>query len=306
MPTGNYWPVKFSLRANLVLMLLVLGPGAWAQKTGEVDYPYLGIKFTIPAGWKGEGQGDGFLIASDTQPGWVFMMAHGEKDLTALKQAAEAGLYDEEVSLQKSGGFDAVGQGGIGAEFVGTIQGQPAKAYVVGIINTFGQGVSIISATSQEGYTDEYKKLARDIALGIRFYEPVEPPITKEWRDALKGAKLTYMKSSYSSGGVSVDGYSTYSGYSSHKEIALCASGAFSYYSSSNLSVDTGGAFAGSAGSNDGLGKWNVSVNEMGVPMLNLEFNDGKVYTYELGYEKDKTYLNGDRYFRTYDNVACN
>ncbi|MBZ0244992.1 MAG: hypothetical protein K8H85_03510 [Cyclobacteriaceae bacterium] len=292
------------MRLAFVIFILCY-QSAFSQKTGEVDYPYLGIKFTIPPQWKGGESGDGFLIISDTQPGLIFMVPHDVNDLDILKREAEAGLQEEGVVLQKTGGFDEVGKGGVGAEFEGIIQGQSAKAYVVGIINPFGNGVSIISATTTEMYTDVYKKLAQQIAMSIQFSEPIEAPVTQEWRDALKGAKLTYMNSDYSSGGVSVGGYSTYSGYSSHSEITLCANGYFSYYSSDSFSVDTGGGFANSAGNNNGQGNWEVTSSGNGEPVLKLLFNNGKTHSYQLSYKDKKTYLNDTRYFRTYD-AKCN
>ncbi|MFZ1805580.1 MAG: hypothetical protein WAU36_00070 [Cyclobacteriaceae bacterium] len=291
---------------RLIFLLFILScQSAFAQQIGEVDYPYLGIKFTIPTEWKGAESGDGFLIVSDTKQGLVYMMANEEKDLEKLKQEAEAGIQEEGVSLQKSSEFEEVGKGGVGAEFEGIIQGQQAKAYVVGIINPFGYGVSIISATTKEIYTDVYKKLAQQIAMSIQFSEPIELPVTQEWREALKGAKLTYMKSNYSSGGVSVGGYSTYSGYSSHSEITLCTNGSFAYYSSDSFSVDTGGVFANSAGNKNGQGSWEVNTNGSGEPVLNLHFDNEKIYSYKLSYAEKKTYLNDTRYFRTYD-AKCN
>ena len=277
---------------------------AYSQQTGVVDYPYLGIRFTIPSGWKGAESGGGYVIASDTQPGLVLMAPHEENDLAALKREAEAGLRDEGVVLSKSGEFESIGAGGVGALFEGVIQGQQAKAYVIGVINPFGTGVTIISASTKESYSDAHRNLARELALSLKFSEPVEPPVTQEWRDALKGAKLTYLKSNYSSGG-SVNGYSTYSGYSSHNEITLCANGQFSYYSNNSMSVDTGGAFAGGAGNDSGQGQWRVEANGQGQPTLVLKFNDGKNYSYTLSYEDKKTYLNNTRYFRTYDS-KCN
>ena len=276
-----------------------------AQKTGEVDYPNLGIKFTIPEGWKGAETDGGFLMGSDSKPGLVIMLPHEVKDLNILKKEAEAGLYDEGIALKKSSEFESIGKEGIGAEFEGLIQGEKAKAYVAGIINPFGSGVTIMATTTISSYNNDYKELAKKIAMSLKFSQPVEPPVTQEWRNTLSGAKLTYLNSSYSSG-ASYDGYSTYSGYSSRHEITLCPNGYFSNYSSSSMSVDTGGAFAGGAGNDNGQGKWSVVTNADGTPVLKLEFNNGEVSSYKLSYEDSKTYLSGSRYFRTYDNVQCN
>ncbi len=80
------------MRLAFVIFILCY-QSAFSQKTGEVDYPYLGIKFTIPPQWKGGESGDGFLIISDTQPGLIFMVPHDVNDLDILKREAEAGLH---------------------------------------------------------------------------------------------------------------------------------------------------------------------------------------------------------------------
>ncbi|MEQ8303935.1 MAG: hypothetical protein RIB47_11125 [Cyclobacteriaceae bacterium] len=297
---------QFHLLLNCLLSLLVLAPRlSLAQQTGEVDYPYLGIKFTIPNNWKGAEAEGGFLIASDTEPGLIFLLPHEVKDIELLKQEAEAGVKEEGIMLSKISEFEAVGQEGVGAEFEGMIQGEAAKAFVAAVINPFGSGVTILAAAASKSYSAHYKQLAKEIAMSLQFSEPVEPPVTQEWRNTLSGAKLTYLNSSYDSG-PSYGGYSTYSSYSSRNEITLCPTGLFSYYSSSSMSVDTGGAFAGNAGNIDGRGKWSVTANAEGVPVLRLDFANGEVYSYKLTYENKKTYLNGSRYFRTYDDVQCN
>ena len=276
-----------------------------AQQTGEVDYPYLGLKFTIPNGWKGGETEGGYLIGSDTQPGLIILLPHQVKDIEALKQEAEAGIQEEGIMLKKVGPFETVGQEGVGALFEGAVQGEAAKAFVAAVINPFGAGVTIMAATAASGYNATYRELVNEIALSLKFSEPVEPPITEEWRNTLKGAKLTYLNSSYDSG-PSYGGYSTYSSYSSREEITLCASGTFSFYSSNSMSVDTGGAFADGGGDNSGEGTWTVATNGAGVPVLKLQFENGEINTYQLTYEDSKTYLNGSRYFRTYDDVQCN
>ncbi len=297
--------MPFIRRYAIVIIALSANIIGKAQKAGEVDYPYLGIKFTIPDGWKGAETEGGFLMGSDTKPGLIVMLPHDVKDLNGLRQEAEAGLQGEGISLSKSSEFESVGKEGIGAEFEGLIQGEQAKAYVAGIINPFGSGVTIMAASTTSSYNNDYKELAKRIAMSLKFSQPVEPPVTQEWRNTLMGAKLTYLNSSYSSG-ASYDGYSTYSGYSSRHEITLCPNGYFSDYSSNSMSVDTGGAFAGGGGNDSGQGKWSVVANADGNPVLKLEFNNGEVSSYKLSYEEGKTYLSGSRYFRTYDNTQCN
>lgn len=269
-----------------------------AQQTGEVNYPSLGIRFTIPAGWKGAESGEVYVMGSDTQPGLIFLMTHEENQLDKLKAQAEAGLIDDGVSLQKSGALEEVGKEGIGAEFSGSIRGTAARAYVAAVINPFGTGVTVLAATDVPNYSDAYRKLAREVAMSLQFSQPVEPPVTQEWRNTLQGAKLTYLDS-YSS-----SSYSSYGGYSSREEILLCGD-RFSFYKSSSMSIDTGGAYASSGGNSANTGRWEVTTSGAGVPVLRLQFDNGSVSEYELDYRDKKTYLNDYRYFRTYDHGEC-
>ncbi len=269
-----------------------------AQQTGLVDYPSLGIRFTIPEGWKGMESGEVFLMGSDTQPGLIILMTHQESQIQRLKAQAEAGLIDEGVNLQKAGEFEKVGVEGVGAEFSGSIQGTPAKAYVAAIINPFGTGVTMVAATDIPNYSSLYKQLANEIVNSLQFSKPIEPPITQEWRQTLQGAKLTYLNSYTSSG------YDSYGGYSNHEEILLCGN-RFNFYKSTSMSVDAGGAYANGGGNSSNTGSWNVIGNGTGLPILQLTYDNGNVSEFELEYKGEKTYLNGYRYFRTYDHGEC-
>ena len=242
-------------------------------------------------------------MGSDQIPGLIFMMPHDEKNIESLKSGAQEGILDEGIQLRLVGDFEKVGAEGIGAQFEGYIQGENAKAYIAAVVNPFGKGVTIMSATTADKYSETYKALAQKVALSLKFSEPVESAVTKEWRETLKGAKLTYLKSSYSSG-ASYDGYSTYSGYSKREEIMLCPNDNFYYSDNSSSSFDAGGGFGSMGGSDKGNGSWEVTgTGEQSYLILN--FNDGRKFEYALSYEDKKTYLSGSRYFRTYDQ-GCN
>ncbi|MEQ8415928.1 MAG: hypothetical protein RIB71_15725 [Imperialibacter sp.] len=288
-------------RLRLIAMtscLVLTAYWAGAQQTGVVDYPTLGIRFTIPDGWKGAESGEVFLMGSDTQPGLIILMTHQESQIQNLKTQAEAGLVDEGISLQKAGDFEKVGSEGIGAEFSGNIQGTQAKAYIAAVVNPFGTGVTVVAATDVPNYSSLYKQLAKEVAGSLQFSQPKEPPVTEEWRQTLQGAKLTYLDS-YSS-----SGFDSYGGYSDHEEILLCGT-RFTFYKNSRMSIDTGGAYASSLDKSNNAGNWTVTTNASGVPLLHLQYDNGDVSDFELEYKETKTYLNGYRYFRTYDHGEC-
>jgi hypothetical protein len=271
-----------------------------AQATGEVNFETLGIRFTIPDGWVGQEVNGGYIVGSNTQPGFAFLTLHEYTTISQLTQQARQGISEQNgTNLSLAGEIVQLNERSIGAEYSGTLEGQAVKAYFVGIINALGSGVTIMAASTPDQYTDMHKQLAIQLANSIQFSKPVTPPIAEEWKQTLQNSRLTYMDS-YQSNSGSYGGYSTGGGYSSEVQIHLCGQGFFKYYSSSSMSIDTGGAFGGSSDGGQGSGTWEVVGNAQGGAMLRLNFNNGEVYEYNLEYRDNKTFLNGDRYFRTY------
>jgi len=169
------------------------------------------------------------------------------------------------------------------------------KGYAAGILNQFGSGVTILVLTSPEAYSDIHKETCLWLAENIEFSRPVESPVDEEWKNILMHARLTYLSSYSTSGG----------GSSSEANIHLCREGHFKYSSSSSMSLDVGGVFGSSAGRDGGNGEWNVTKNNANRPVLVLNFTDGRVFEYEITTEGSQTFLNGIRYFRTYDQTNC-
>ena len=75
------------------LFAILFSQSAMAQKTGRVDYPTLGISFTIPSGWVGQETETGFLMGHNSIPGMILMIPHDQKyDLQAMRAEAQAGI----------------------------------------------------------------------------------------------------------------------------------------------------------------------------------------------------------------------
>lgn len=291
----------FRKHCLIFIVLSLLSYNALANpQTGEIDYPALGIQFTVPQGWLGQETEAGFVMGSHTEAGLLLVSTHEEKSLDALKQQASQVIRDGSVQLQKSGQFVNLNKNAIGVEFSGYADGQAAKAFIAGVLNPHGLGVTVMALTSTAAYTQRHQQLVNEVVNSLQFSKPIKPPIVDEWKQTLKGAKLTYMDSYYSSG-PSYGGYSTGGGYSSKVEIVLCQNGAFADSRNSSLSVDTGGAFGNTADSGQGNGSWTVVGNHRGGASLQLNYRDGSQAVYELDYREKKTYLNNTRYFRTYD-----
>lgn len=283
----------------LLLALFFLLTPTRAQLSGPMEYKSLGIRFTIPTGWVGQETEEGMVMGSNTEAGLILLLQHTYNSLEQIKQEADQGIIEEGIQLRRSGEYRAEGSKGIGAEFSGIIQGENAKAYVIAVLNPSGGGVSVMAMTTAAVYSEQLVSRAQSLASSVAFFEPVISAEIKEWKAFLSDVRLTYMDS-YSSSGISdYEGYSSYGGYSTETVISLCKAGYFSLSSQSSTSVDTGGAFANSNGSNQGAGTWKVIGDAQGKPLLQLNGHDGTTYEYKLSYEDGKTYLNGSRYFRT-------
>lgn len=274
-----------------------------SQATGTVEYKYLGLRFTIPDGWIGQENEIGYLVGSYTEPGFALLTTNPSKSLDQLRQQAQQGIYDQNGTvLNPAGQLETIGQNALGGEFHGTLEGQQVKAFLAGIINTHGDGVTIMVAAAPHEFSSTHRTLALDLIQSMQFFEAETAPIVEEWRQRLQNAKLTSMDSYYSSGsGVDVGGtvYSSGGGYNNKVEIHLCGQGFFKYKSSSSVSVDQG-AFGSSQNAGQGSGSWSVIGNSEGGAVLRLSFHNGETFEYTLTYTNNQTLLNGKRYYRTY------
>lgn len=281
------------------VLVLLFASQAFAKK---VDYPYLGIQFSVPKGWQGFEDEAAYIMQSPDMSGAIVIMLNEAQSAAELKREADQGIVDGfTTSLKRSSDFKQVGAEGLGAEFSGLFDSQQAKAYVIGLINPFGQSITVGAVTTKKDYSQRYQALALEVANSVGFAAPKESKKTMQWREWLPGNSLTYLKSSYSSGSGYVDSggttYGTYSSYSNRKKINFCNHKYFTYYSSSQSSFDSGGGFGGVASSGDAAGEWSLSTSADGTALLKLQFNNGKVIEYKLAEKDGGTYLDDRRYY---------
>lgn len=274
------------------LTFILINEGIMAQQQEKVEYAKLGLSFIIPEGWVGQEVESGFIIGSNTEPGFIMLTLHEFSTLEQLTAAARAGLQMANgTSLKLEGEIEQLSDRSIGAIFTGTVEWKPANSYIVGTINPHGTGVNIIAAAAANQYSPKMRDIAIRIARSFEFTKVDKLPIVQEWTKKLTNARLTYMDSYNSSGS---------GGYSSEEVIDLCAEGYFNYNEKSNLSIDNTESFAYSRSSDKGSGSWKIISNMQNQPVLQLIFYNGEVYEYVLTMEDEKTMLNGRRYYRTY------
>ncbi len=287
-----------SLYFFFIAAILLVNPSiSQAQQTGRVDYKFLGINFTIPQGWVGQEAEGAFVIGSQTIPGMILLSTHESSTLEQLKIEARQPMQDGNgTNLSITGELDQLGNNAIGGELTGTMQYQTIKGYVIGIINPHGQGVIIMSAALPAQYNDAIKQAAIKIKNSLQFRKPETGPIVQQWKSQVGGRRLTYLNSyyssSYSAGGMS-------GGYSDETIIELCNSGDFYHSAKSDMTVSGYNASALSASNDQGQGKWKITVKGDGSPVLQLNFYNGEVYTYDLTFKDKYLHMNGKKYFRT-------
>lgn len=277
-----------------------------AQESGKVDYPQIGLSFQIPDSWVGQ-EGDGvYFIAHNSIPGMIIIIPHSNPmSVDEMIAESSAGLqFGEGTFLNPVNNMSKINDNSIGGEFEGSFDHNPAKAFIIGISNPNGNGITIVSVTSSEAYNStQYKKLAMDVQSSVVFTEPeptsqtngsTESGSLKDWNYQLGDTKLTYMDSYYSGG-------ENGGGYNMKEEIHLCKAGYFLYYDQSFVAVGGSNVSGYSAGNSQGHGGWQI-IDRGGTFVLALSFNEGSVKEYNLAWgEEYKLFLNGYRYYRTWE-----
>tara|TARA_R110000868_G_scaffold14075_9_gene65761 strand:- start:7894 stop:8823 length:930 start_codon:yes stop_codon:yes gene_type:complete len=291
---------KIAILNIIVLFLLFFVNTSFAQETGKIDYPDLGISFHIPEGWVGNKVASGFAITSSEIEGVLLIITHDVQSIQEMETEAKNGFQiGENTLLKPTNGVEKISDNAIAGIYDGVIDTKPAKALIVGMINPYGYGLTILCATGADLFTEDFRAAGFWVAASVNFYNPEAQTIAvasqteaTEMRELLKNCRLMYLESYNSSGG----------GYGKKIKIDLCGQGYFKHSAYSSMGVDTGGASGGYGSSNKGAGHWKTYKNSTRQDVLQLQFYNGEIYEYIVTIdEEDKTYLNGDRYFRVYD-----
>lgn len=145
-----------------------------------------------------------------------------------------------------------------------------------------------------------YLSLLEGLGTSTNFLEPApataqpQPPasggLDPEWSNRLTGQALNYF-SSYQSGGGG-------GGMASHRVLHLCANGRFAYSGDSLVTMNVPGA-SGSSGGRDGArGRWSLESPTQSTAVLVLAVEGGQELRWQLRYDGNKTFLNGQRWLR--------
>ncbi len=292
--------------AVIVILALIVGslttPKSFAQSENQVDYPQIGLSFKTPAGWVGQESNGVYVMGHNSIAGIIFIIPH-TTPLTVSQMLAEStnGIeFAAGTAFSPVGNLTTFDANSMGGPFSGTYEYNPAKAYIIGMANPKGNGITIIALTSSDAYNNEtYKDLAFKVKSSVVFSEvkasstPASGTL-EDWNYQLAGTKLTFMESYYSGGDVG-------GGYNMKEEIHLCKAGYFLYYDRNLVSAGSDSSSIYSGGSSEGHGNWKITKSA-NTFVLTLLFSDTSNKEFELSWGEDyKLFLNGYRFYRTWE-----
>lgn len=280
-----------------ILLLFGLTNFANSQDSNRVNYEQLGISFVIPAGWQGQEINEGILLQHTSIQGIIFIATHNYTK-EQLTQEAKNGLNDGQgTSLKLIGNLSNLSNSAIGGDYEGLLEGNDARAFIIGVENPFGGlGVTIIAASTRENFTNQMKEAGLELFGSFEFKKVEASENLAEWKTWLAGKNLKYFES-YSSPSSYEGGIS--GGYSINRSIDLCPNGYFVFGNRNSFQMDGLGS---NLDKTKGSGTWDIITGNDGTPTLKLLYYNGEESFYRLEYANDKLYLNGDRYFRTEGN----
>ena len=256
------------------------------------NLPELGLSFDVPEGWTAQMIDSKVIMGHNKIAGIIILATHELQNTQDLLLEANKGMYDTDVNLEVKEVFKVVDENKISGEYEGSWEGVNVRSYGIGYVNEMGVGVNILVITTVEQFTNQHKLEAEKVANSIAFFKPETSQQTTNWTQKLVPSLIKYISSQSSS---------DYSGgmtsLSSVEEITLCSNGSFGYYSNAHAGVTSDSGFANSNSNSDGYGNYKI-YTVMGNSKLELVFNSGEVYLYELVMDYEgSTFLNNTRYF---------
>ncbi len=286
MPTFVIRPMRYLLLLFLMLAT-TLGLQAQQPMQGGIDYPELGISFTVPAGWTAN-EGDGLVFfGSETVPGLILMSIHDLTTMEEAKRSLESGFSEDGIELFPIDSMEMLKDSVALLEYGGQVEGQPAKGMGLAVLNPYGDGVTIVALGLEKTFSPRLREAAMALLGSLAFREvaPSGPTVAK-WQEHLTNVRLTRFQNAPSP---PVDG-TAQKAHAIEQRIDLCDDG-FTYYSRSEAEP----------AASQSKGEWEVIAGAKGQPTLHLMHVTGQHSEFLLVEQEGRTYLDGQRWLRTWE-----
>ncbi|MGH7312063.1 MAG: hypothetical protein ACREJV_02740 [Candidatus Rokuibacteriota bacterium] len=276
-----------------------LAPDRTYAAGARVESSRLGVSFVIPTGWVGkfgqEGGNEVLVMGSTTLEGVGLAILQGGQSAAqvaaSLNEPQDLGAG---VVLRPTAPPAAQGSR-ISARYQNEIYVGRALA----LLGSTGTGAVFFFAGPRKN-EGAYGQLLEGLASSTSFRAstpataqreaPAPAGLGQVWSNLLTGHALQYF-SSYGSGGAG-------GGMAERRILHLCPDGRFGYSGDSLITMNVPGA-GGSSGGRDGFrGRWSVESPTRSTAVLVLTVEGGRQLRWQLRYDGEKTFLNGQRWFR--------
>jgi len=285
---GLEWLMAAALAIGAAPVAGQIEPGRIYAAGELVSDPELGLKLTIPAGWRGAlaPDGESLRLQPEAGNGHIVVLADEMTEAEARQQLAQPVDLGDGIVLSPAGAAQEIATGHLSAaykvggapsEFVGTVDVRLTQS---------GLGVAFI-LLSPPAEADAQRDALRELAFSLGVSERIPPPQAggssrdDAWEPYLRGLYLAR--------------YSTGGGYTDSTELWLCSNGVF-YYKSQGGGFG-GGASGAAVGSNEG--RWSATgAGERGTLLLNWASGGDTSLELSYDYDQDRLYVDGSRMLR--------
>lgn len=289
---------------HLLLILAAFSGSARAQELiGPQRGTGMGFDFVIPDGWAGVSGPEGYVIGHASIPGAILLSAQPHASLDALVKAYTDPTDDGNSRLALAGRPQITSDSTVKVTQTGTMQGTSVKVIAIARLNPHGGNTANLMALAPtDSFTPELEAALMATHASVRYIRPVVAAAAASgsndatWKSRLSGTRLTYMES-YSSPSSTEGGIG--GGYSINRRIDLCPEGHYKTDTRSEHTFSGSEVSAYGSGSDGSAGTWQALRLGDGSSVLRLTAHDGRVTDYRLGFDGGKTFLNGERWYRT-------
>lgn len=295
-----------AMHRSAILLFAICSFGASAQElTGMQHDTGMGFEFTIPEDWVGTRAESGYVIGHTTIPGAILLSADHHVDFDALVHAFSEPTSDGNSALEAVGPPEMIADSTVKVVQSGTIEGTPVKVIAIAKLHPRnGNTANLLALAPSEAFGMELEAALYKIQQSVQYVDAParqedaenDAAIDQAWKERLSGTRLTYLES-YSSP-VPTEG-SIGGGYSIDRRIDLCPEGHYKTGSQSEHTFSGSDVSAYGSDQTSGFGTWRAMIMRDGTSTLQLRAHDGSAREYQLGFEDGKTYLNGQRWYRT-------
>ena len=239
-----------------------------------------GYNFTVPEGWVHQMADGQILMGSHTIAGILSVSPHQARSMQELQGLISQGLQEEGIYLAPEGAFRQPSQNMVSGYYKGSVQGEQARAYLIGVLSPHGGGLYILALSTPDKLGQEIMAAADFLASSTRFSERKtgDADLVKHfagewaWTNGYRTEWMTF----FPDGSYSDQGEASYSG---------------------NMTDGSGNVTGnwGVAGENSSRGRWNVQGTiDSGV--ITVISTDGTPTRYEYNVFVER----GEKYYREY------